>query len=70
MNKVLVGKLYSPSWPTFFHSDYIFFGGGLGEKADGNCGGGRYETILIPSDDITACKGSLSLITAFHRYES
>ena len=47
MNKVLVGKLYSPSWPTFFHSDYIFLGGGLGEKADGNYGGGTYETILI-----------------------
>ena len=47
MNKVLVGKLYSPSWPTFFHLDYIFWGGGLGEKADGNGRGGRYETILI-----------------------
>lgn len=45
MNKVLVGKLYLPGWPTFFHLDYIFLGGGLGEKADGNGGGGRYETI-------------------------
>ena len=45
MNKVLVGKLYSPSWPTFFHSDYIFLGGGLGEKADGNYGGGRHGRV-------------------------